>query len=333
MVLITQKRLITTVSAFVSNMADLEAYKEAGVENVRFCAVHDLRTSAICQKHDRKVVPISKAVAGVNIPPMHPHCRSTIEPVIDEEIENNMKQRVRNPYTGRDEIVSANETYDEWYERIQKEKQRIEKDKSEITLESPLKVNSKDVPLENLCRVSDIVNKKEYHDKFETLPFAKSTREGLYKNSIELLKYRNGTGLETAYAINYKTDEFIVSSSTDERLKSAFNAKELLEISRNVEGVVVIHNHPFGGRLSMSYLRTLYKYDNYKAILSIGHNGDIYCCIKNNKLNFKDVEIYYENVYNDYVEVFHNKTDASIFALDDVYKNFDLRLIDLSERS
>ena len=89
MVLITQKRLITTVSAFVSNMADLEAYKEAGVENVRFCAVHDLRTSAICQKHDRKVVPISKAVAGVNIPPMHPHCRSTIEPVIDEEIENN----------------------------------------------------------------------------------------------------------------------------------------------------------------------------------------------------------------------------------------------------
>lgn len=108
------RRLINTESAFISNALDMEAYKEADVEKVRFCAVHDLKTSKICQQHDREVIDITKAVQGVNVPPMHPNCRSSIEPVIDEEIEAKMKRRVRDPVTGRDKIINANQTYGEW---------------------------------------------------------------------------------------------------------------------------------------------------------------------------------------------------------------------------
>lgn len=118
--LYSARRLIYTESDFISNALDLEAYKEAGVTKVRFCAVHDLKTSKICQKHDRKTVNIDKAVQGVNIPPMHPNCRSTIEPVIDGEIESKMKRRVKDPVTGEEKIVKANQTYAEWLEDLQK---------------------------------------------------------------------------------------------------------------------------------------------------------------------------------------------------------------------
>lgn len=99
----------------------MAAYKEADVEKVRFCAVHDMKTSKICQQHDRKVIDIDKAVQGVNVPPMHPNCRSTIEPVIDKVIEAKMKRRTRNSVTGKEEIVNANETYEQWLKRIQKD--------------------------------------------------------------------------------------------------------------------------------------------------------------------------------------------------------------------
>lgn len=115
------RRLIYTESDFISNALDMEAYREADVEKVRFCAVHDMKTSAICQRHDRSTVPLDKAVQGVNVPPLHPNCRSSIEPVINASIEAKMKRRVRDPITGKDKIVSANQNYQEWLRNQQKE--------------------------------------------------------------------------------------------------------------------------------------------------------------------------------------------------------------------
>ena len=115
------KRLISTESDFISNALDMEAYREADIEIVRFCAVHDMKTSKICQRHDRTTIPLNKAIQGVNIPPMHPNCRSSIEPVISKAIEAKMKRRVRDPVTGKDKIISANQNYQEWLRKLQKE--------------------------------------------------------------------------------------------------------------------------------------------------------------------------------------------------------------------
>lgn len=115
------RRLICTESDFISNALDMEAYREADIDMVRFCAVHDMKTSPICQRHDRSTVPLDKAVQGVNVPPLHPNCRSSTEPVINKAIEAKMKRRVRDPITGRDKIVSANQNYQEWLRNQQKE--------------------------------------------------------------------------------------------------------------------------------------------------------------------------------------------------------------------
>lgn len=115
------RRLICTESAFISNSLDLEAYQEADIDMVRFCAVHDVKTSPICQRHDCSIISLAEAIMGVNIPPLHPHCRSTAEPVINKTIEAKMKRRVRDPISGKDKIVSANQNYQEWLRNQQKE--------------------------------------------------------------------------------------------------------------------------------------------------------------------------------------------------------------------
>lgn len=115
------RRLIQTESAYMSTMMNIEAYKEAGIDTMRFVAMHDLKTSKICQQHDGKYVKIKDAVVGSDVPPLHPNCRSFMVPVIDEELDKNLKRRVKDE-NGHYKIVDANETYDEWYKRMQSEK-------------------------------------------------------------------------------------------------------------------------------------------------------------------------------------------------------------------
>lgn len=112
------RRLIETESAAMTSFADQQAFEDAGITNEIFRAVHDFKTSKICQRHDGIVVEVGKGEIGKNIPPLHPYCRSFMVPYI-EGITDNMKRRQRDPVTGKDEIVDAKETYDQWLKRQQ----------------------------------------------------------------------------------------------------------------------------------------------------------------------------------------------------------------------
>ena len=114
------RRLIQTETAAVASFVDQLAYEDAGIEKEMFIAVHDSRTSEVCQQHDRSIVEVSKAVVGKNVPPLHPNCRSHMIGYV-EGITDSMKKRQRNPITGRDEVVDVKENYDQWLKRQQKE--------------------------------------------------------------------------------------------------------------------------------------------------------------------------------------------------------------------
>lgn len=114
------RRLIQTESAAMTAFADQQAFKDAGIEKEMFIAVHDSRTSQICQQHDRSIVEIAKAKVGVNVPPLHPNCRSHMIPYI-EGVTDAMKKRQRNPVTNKDEVVDVSENYDQWLKRQQEE--------------------------------------------------------------------------------------------------------------------------------------------------------------------------------------------------------------------
>ncbi len=114
------RRLIQTESAAMTAFTDQQAFKDAGIEKEMFIAVHDSRTSQICQQHDRSIVEIAKAKVGVNVPPLHPNCRSHMIPYI-EGVTDAMKKRQRNPVTNKDEVVDVSENYDQWLKRQQEE--------------------------------------------------------------------------------------------------------------------------------------------------------------------------------------------------------------------
>lgn len=148
------RRLVRTESTYIANMAELESYKEGGVDKFRFLATLDMRTSAICASMDGKVFLTKDGVPGVNIPPLHPWCRSTTVPEIDGADLSAMKRRARDPKTGETYLVPGDMTYEEWRKSVDNS------GKSDIIKAEPasIYVNSSDALFSNAKQIKPIAN-------------------------------------------------------------------------------------------------------------------------------------------------------------------------------
>lgn len=110
------ERIIRTESSFVTHQATWEGYKASGlVERYEFLATLDSRTSEICRSMDGRVFRLSEKEVGVNYPPLHPNCRSTVVPYFDDEIDP--AERIARDSDRGVYHVPGNMTYSEWYER------------------------------------------------------------------------------------------------------------------------------------------------------------------------------------------------------------------------
>lgn len=76
------ERIARTELSYVQNQATLDKYNEAGIEYYEFLATGDSRTCDICQDLNGKKFRLSEAQVGVNYPPIHPNCRSSVLAVI-----------------------------------------------------------------------------------------------------------------------------------------------------------------------------------------------------------------------------------------------------------
>lgn len=112
------RRLVRTESSYIHNEAHFQAYKDYGIEEYRFVATLDLRTSQICRERDGSVYRVNDKKIGVNAPPMHPWCRSTTIMNLDDETMHNLERFARDPVTGERMKVPADETYKEWHKRM-----------------------------------------------------------------------------------------------------------------------------------------------------------------------------------------------------------------------
>ena len=123
------RRLIETESAYFDSLSEQECCEDFGVEKYRFLAVLDMKTSDICQELDNKVFLEKERQVGVNAPPMHPFCRSTTAPVIDEEFLTS--RRAKNPKTGEYDEIPADMNYKQWKEKYVEGKENAEEVKQE----------------------------------------------------------------------------------------------------------------------------------------------------------------------------------------------------------
>jgi len=108
------QRLIRTETTYACNQAEMLSYKELDIDRYEFVATLDTRTSPICQKQDGKIYEVKEAKAGVNLPAMHPNCRSTTIPYFED---SRPQFRAAKDENGKNIKVPASMTYDEWYDK------------------------------------------------------------------------------------------------------------------------------------------------------------------------------------------------------------------------
>lgn len=108
-------RLVRTEMNHISNQGTIDSYRASKVvEKYEYLATLDNRTSEICRELDGKVFELSQAETGVNLPPMHPHCRSTTVPYFDNDDTRTIGNRIARDNVGNTYYVRKDMTYTEW---------------------------------------------------------------------------------------------------------------------------------------------------------------------------------------------------------------------------
>lgn len=145
-------RLVRTEMNYVQNQATLDSTKDSDMKYYIFLATLDKKTSTVCRAHDRKVYPVDSATPGINMPPLHPHCRSTIAGNLTDYDTGRGKRTAKNK-DGKRIIIPAAMNYDDYY------KVYIEKSMSFSQWEKAhkkLTVNANKPTLKELIKNTDI---------------------------------------------------------------------------------------------------------------------------------------------------------------------------------
>lgn len=205
------RRLVRTESSYIHNEAHFQAYKDYGIEEYRFVATLDLRTSQICRERDGSVYRVNDKKIGVNAPPMHPWCRSTTIMNLDDETMHNLERFARDPVTGEKIKVPADETYKEWHKRM------VEKHGAEA-------INTAEKSAKNYSR-----DKIQYQNYINVLgnKFVPDTLEEFQKIKYGNEKQWNDLKYKFRTVNRYKTDYGKVDAETILELdKEALTAKD-----------------------------------------------------------------------------------------------------------
>lgn len=104
-------RIVRTETTHVMTQATMKGYEETGaVSSYRFIATLDSRTSSKCGSLDGKVFKLSEQQPGINLPPLHPNCRSAVAPYFGQTGgQRKARDSENNPM-----YVPADMTYEEW---------------------------------------------------------------------------------------------------------------------------------------------------------------------------------------------------------------------------
>ncbi len=107
-------RLLYTEASHVIAEAEADVAKEWGIKEYVYLATLDERTSAICQSLDGKKFEYKNRQTGINYPPMHPMCRSTVYDVVPNVFYTRRASRGVDGKTIHE--IPANVTYKQWQE-------------------------------------------------------------------------------------------------------------------------------------------------------------------------------------------------------------------------
>ena len=124
----------------------------------------------------------------------------------------------------------------------------------------------------------EVVNTKEFHDKFMKLPVSLDAQEALYKQAGRLLSFVDGQEEERMLAVNSRTGEFLVDNfNRDGKMMSTgFTIQEYNKTQECREFITLMHSHSLNGRPSATDLLSYLNNKKVNLSLIICHNGDVY---------------------------------------------------------
>lgn len=210
-------RLARTEMNHISNQATMDAYKDSKVlEKYEYLATLDSRTSDICREMDGKVFKLSQAQTGVNLPPLHPYCRSTTIPWFDEEEMADYEQSRLAKDEDGNYVLEDKITYEDWVNKYASGSyaKRVAKTPQKYTQmnEEPAEtINPKPKTLENFAKhaeewektslppslkdehiqlldkaVRDVLDNNDYCMRLTSKSLASVLEEGKFKNQMEV---------------------------------------------------------------------------------------------------------------------------------------------------
>lgn len=335
------RRLVRTETNYIANQAELDGYKECDIERYEFSACLDNRTSEICSELDGKVFPVSEAQPGVNLPPMHPFCRSTTLPVLpsEEDLDREIAEL--------GDKIGADVDFDEWERNLQQGEdgkwRYVAGSAGKVKADKPMrfagdgvdksgksgiiKAGSDEVALENqrygrnkLTTINNTyIESGEYRRKFDNMTDNSEVNRSLYNCAKTALKHRSGTAYEDMYWIDSETGRILLSvtDSTDER--AIIYTDKIKKAILSQQNAITLHTHPSSMPPSVSDFNSCFK-NGYKKGFIACHNGKIFGYTANEEVN--------ERIYNMYIESFlkegFNEYDAQMKALNKLSQIYDI---------
>lgn len=76
----------------VNNKAHTDLMQSLSISKYEYVAVLDERTTEICRNMNGSVFNLSDAAIGVNVPPLHYNCRSSIRPILTNDVEKKLNR-------------------------------------------------------------------------------------------------------------------------------------------------------------------------------------------------------------------------------------------------
>ncbi|MEK5089054.1 minor capsid protein [Paenibacillus sp. FSL M8-0228] len=254
-------RIIQTESAYFAGQSRMDAYKELGVEQYKFTATLDKRTSSICRHMDGEVFAVSEAEVGVNYPPLHAYCRSTTIP----HYEDNVQERVARDEDGKNQAVPGDMTYEQW-------------EKEYVKPSAPNEPTESNVPDPEVEEPGGSFNRKynpkaSYHVDLPNV--SEPVLEKLAEVNRSLAREGHKAGKEIMVIMDQTAGKKI--GRADGIINKVTFTPEIHEslIKAPPNSVILTHNHPRGTRVNVKDIRNMAIYPAISSLLAVGHDGGV----------------------------------------------------------
>lgn len=262
------KRLVVTEGSYITHQAQADAFESSGVvKQYEFLATLDKRTSTQCRAMDLKVFKLEERQVGVNYPPLHTNCRSTVVPHFGDE-----EPSIRAAKDEKDKTyyVPSDMKYKDWKERYV-DGSDLDDDYTEPVGTVTEQNSSSEFKPSTFNR--------RYNPKasyYADLPnTAESTLEALSDVNREIVREGHKQGKEIAVFMdkNSGTEMGRLSGVIDKVAFTIEMDKMLREAAK--DSVILTHNHPRGTRINVKDMLNLAVYPSISDIIAVGHDGGI----------------------------------------------------------